>query len=297
MLRNWIQRRALPAPASLPGAISTPLGRRLTTAAVGLPIVLGAVLAGTEFVAALVALAAVLAVGELALAFAVPLRSAAFGAAVAAIGATVGAAASGDIPVLWPVVAGALGVLGAAAAQATLLERGEAPAERLAAYIRSAALGLGALLYLGLLAATFVLLRAQPDGTEWLLLAALATMTTDTGAFAGGRLLGRRPLAPAVSPNKTVEGALIGWAAGFVAVIALNEIFGLPAPIWKAAILGLLLPLLTQLGDLVESLLKRAAGVKDASRLIPGHGGVLDRLDSLLFAVPTVYFFVQWAAI
>lgn len=127
-----------------------------------------------------------------------------------------------------------------------------------------------------------------------MLLAMLAVMSTDAAAYAGGRLLGRHQLAPSVSPNKTVEGALFGWLGGFGATIALDQIFGLDVAIWPLVLLAIVLPVLSQLGDLVESLFKRAMDVKDSSNLIPGHGGVLDRLDSLLFGLPVVYFFVQW---
>ncbi len=126
------------------------------------------------------------------------------------------------------------------------------------------------------------------------MLAVLAIMSADAAAYAGGRLLGRHQLAPSVSPNKTLEGALFGWLGGFGATIALDQILNLDVEIWPLVLLALVLPVISQLGDLVESLFKRAMDVKDSSNLIPGHGGVLDRLDSLLFGLPVVYFFLQW---
>ena len=153
---------------------------------------------------------------------------------------------------------------------------------------------LAATLYLALPGATFVAVRSSHDGTEWFLLAILAIMSTDAAAYAGGRLLGRRQLAPSVSPNKTIEGAIFGWLGGFGATIALDQIFNLDAELYPLILLAVALPILSQIGDLAESLFKRAMDVKDSSKLIPGHGGVLDRLDSLLFGLPVVFFFLQW---
>ena len=152
----------------------------------------------------------------------------------------------------------------------------------------------GAVAYLAIPGATFVLVRSAHQGTDWVLLAVLAVMSADAAAYAGGRLLGRHQLAPSVSPNKTIEGALFGWLGGFGATIALDQILNLEVEIWPLVLLALVLPIVSQLGDLAESLFKRAMDVKDSSNLIPGHGGVLDRLDSLLFGLPVVYFFLQW---
>lgn len=127
------------------------------------------------------------------------------------------------------------------------------------------------------------------------LLALLATtIVSDTAQYYGGRTLGRRPLAPRVSPKKTVEGAFAGLAVGGLVLPA----FGwwwlpgvAPAVLWG---LGLGLVALGIAGDLFESLLKRSAGVKDASAIIPGHGGMLDRIDSLLFAAPFYYVCLRY---
>jgi phosphatidate cytidylyltransferase len=112
----------------------------------------------------------------------------------------------------------------------------------------------------------------------------------DTAAMFAGRAIGGPKLAPTVSPGKTRSGALAG-VIGAVAVSLLYvslvlEPSGFPVPVWQGVIFGLLLGIVGQIGDLVESLMKRAAGVKDSSALIPGHGGMLDRLDSLYFALP-----------
>jgi phosphatidate cytidylyltransferase len=120
-------------------------------------------------------------------------------------------------------------------------------------------------------------------------------IASDTAQYYGGRLMGRRLLAPVISPKKTVEGALSGFVAGAVALPVLGQWWlpSLPAP--ALALVGVTLVAAGIVGDLFESLLKRSAGVKDASALIPGHGGVLDRLDSLLFAGPVFYVFLRYA--
>lgn len=125
---------------------------------------------------------------------------------------------------------------------------------------------------------------AAPRGLAWLLLVVVVTWSSDTGAYLVGRSFGRRPLAPAISPKKTFEGLLGGYAFALVAAVASNAAFGLGLPWW--AVLGATLVIATVGvgGDLSESFLKRQAGVKDSGTLIPGHGGILDRIDALLFA-------------
>jgi phosphatidate cytidylyltransferase len=133
------------------------------------------------------------------------------------------------------------------------------------------------------------LLRAMEGGSVYVLYLILVTWTGDTGAFYVGRAVGRWPLCPAISARKTVEGAVAGlvcsvlasWLASLWLWRALGPVAGL--------VLGCVLGVLGQLGDLCESLLKRSFGVKDAGALIPGHGGILDRVDSLLFTGPALY--------
>ena len=136
------------------------------------------------------------------------------------------------------------------------------------------------------------LLRSASFGGEWILLLLLTTFATDTGAYFVGRAVGRTPLAPAISPSKTREGAAGGLVCAVAACVALDAILGLPATWWQAALLGGALGVVGQLGDLVESRLKRIADVKDSGRLMPGHGGLLDRLDSILLNLVVVYYFV-----
>ncbi len=139
-----------------------------------------------------------------------------------------------------------------------------------------------------------VLLRGQEDGREWLLTVVILTFAIDTGAYAIGRVLGRRKLAPTISPGKTWEGAIGAMLVGTGAAVAITKGFDLDIRVWQTAVLGLLVSFFTQLGDLAESMLKRAAGAKDAGSLIPGHGGVLDRLDSLIPAIVVVYYFLKY---
>ena len=136
---------------------------------------------------------------------------------------------------------------------------------------------------------------------EALTLGCLSAWSCDTGALLGGSRFGKRKLAPAISPNKTIEGALFGAlaavAAGFliywlgVALSGMSWIGGLykPVPLWVCVITAFIASSMGQLGDLAESLIKRMIGVKDFSDLIPGHGGMFDRADSLLFSIPTAY--------
>jgi phosphatidate cytidylyltransferase len=149
--------------------------------------------------------------------------------------------------------------------------------------------------YVAFFGSFLVLLRDQPEGRWWMYLAVLSTFAVDTAAYFTGRAIGRRPLAPRISPKKTVEGFLGGWAFGAIAVIVLAAVFAdLPLNAGQAAVLGLLLPLAATAGDLLESGMKRLMRIKDASELIPGHGGVLDRFDSIFLTVPLVFLFSEF---
>ena len=133
------------------------------------------------------------------------------------------------------------------------------------------------------------------DGRAAVLLLLTVIVVSDSAQYYCGRAFGRRPLSPTISPKKTVEGAIGGVVFGTLATaVGGHYVFG--SPIWILLILGATLSLLGIVGDLFESLLKRSAGVKDSSNLIPGHGGVLDRIDSWLFAAPVYYVFVKYVA-
>ena len=159
---------------------------------------------------------------------------------------------------------------------------------RRAAALATAGTAAFPLLYLGLPLGALAAL-AVDAGREVLLLLIATVVASDTAQYYGGRLLGRRKLAPTVSPGKTVEGAVCGVVA---AAIAFTWLGGWWLPILEPvarAVVGTTLAASGMAGDLFESHLKRASGVKDSSGLIPGHGGVLDRIDALLFAAPVYY--------
>jgi phosphatidate cytidylyltransferase len=120
-------------------------------------------------------------------------------------------------------------------------------------------------------------------------------VVSDSAQYYTGRAFGRRPLSPAISPNKTVEGAAGGVIFGTTAMTLVGMRIFPHTPIVLLVLTGATVVTLGIVGDLFESLLKRSAGVKDSSALIPGHGGVLDRIDSWLFAAPVYYVFVRYA--
>jgi phosphatidate cytidylyltransferase len=120
-------------------------------------------------------------------------------------------------------------------------------------------------------------------------------VVSDSAQYYTGRAVGRRPLAPTISPKKTIEGAIGGVVFGTLA-FTVGGRYVFASPLWILALSGAAISLLGIVGDLFESLLKRSAGVKDSSNLIPGHGGVLDRIDSWLFAAPVYYVFVRFIA-
>jgi phosphatidate cytidylyltransferase len=162
---------------------------------------------------------------------------------------------------------------------------------RQARTLEQAAIDLVAPIYVGAPLGMLVALQ-NLTGPKGPLLLMATIVVSDTAQYYTGRALGRRPLAPAISPKKTVEGALGGVliATAFMA-IAMTFLF--PAtPVVVRVLLGLVIVFLGITGDLFESRLKRLAGMKDSSHLIPGHGGVLDRIDALLFAIPVFYFMV-----
>jgi phosphatidate cytidylyltransferase len=150
------------------------------------------------------------------------------------------------------------------------------------------------LLYIGVLLSTLVLVRDAEGGRRWFFLGILATFAVDTGAYAVGKLIGRHKMAPAISPGKTWEGAAGGLAAGIGACFALNALLPDGTSAANLVPLAIVLPPAAMVGDLFESWMKRRMGVKDASGLLPGHGGFLDRLDSIAFVFPVLYLFLEW---
>lgn len=152
-------------------------------------------------------------------------------------------------------------------------------------------------LYIGWPLSFFQLLRGNQAGFStgfwWVFVVLVGGWVFDSAAFFAGRFFGQHKLATLVSPSKTWEG-VIGGVIGAVAVTLLTT-RPLNIPFYHAIILGLLISIASQIGDLAESLIKRQTHVKDSSHLIPGHGGILDRIDSLLFVVMVVYLYVAWA--
>lgn len=160
------------------------------------------------------------------------------------------------------------------------------------------AFSLMAFLYVPFMLGYLVLLRYTPDATQgfWtLLLPIFASFSTDVGAYFAGKRFGRHKLAPSISPGKTVEGSIGGIIAGFIGLLLVAAVANAAVPFrWLELLaVSLLLSLAAQLGDLTESMLKRYCGVKDSGSFLPGHGGLLDRMDSLLFSVPLTYFLLR----
>jgi phosphatidate cytidylyltransferase len=139
-----------------------------------------------------------------------------------------------------------------------------------------------------------VLIREGHSGTVWIFLLLAIIFAGDTGAFYVGSYLGRHKLCPAISPGKTIEGAIGGLTANLV-VGAIGKAFFLPDLPWSLSVLFFLaVGIAGQLGDLFESEMKRSSNIKDSSNILPGHGGILDRIDALLFASPVAYVFVRY---
>ena len=145
-------------------------------------------------------------------------------------------------------------------------------------------------LYVGWFGAYFLRVRGLPDGMIWTALALLTAWAADTGAYLVGRRIGRRGFFTAISPKKTWEGAVGGEVAAILTALLLGSLWGLPA--LHSLAFGFCLGIAAALGDLAESLIKRQFGAKDSSNIVPGHGGALDRLDSLLFAAVFAYYYV-----
>jgi phosphatidate cytidylyltransferase len=165
------------------------------------------------------------------------------------------------------------------------------PAERRMKDMAITAFGI---LYVGLTLSTVTSTRVLAGG-EWLVLfLALVTWAADTGAYYAGTLWGRHLLAPRISPKKTVEGLLGGMGLAVVAALLAQVWFVPQLSPMDMVVLGVVLTGAGLFGDLSESAIKRRVGVKDSGSILPGHGGMLDRIDSLLFTAPTFYYYVTW---
>jgi phosphatidate cytidylyltransferase len=137
-------------------------------------------------------------------------------------------------------------------------------------------------------------LRALPEGVHWILLLVWVTWIGETAAYTVGSLVGRHKLAPGISPGKTVEGSIAQLAASLLAALTAGGWLFPGLRLRDAVAVGVLLGVLGQMGDLVESALKRSVGTKDTGNVIPGHGGILDRIDGLLFNAPVLFYYVTY---
>ncbi|MFH1140667.1 MAG: phosphatidate cytidylyltransferase [Chloroflexota bacterium] len=257
--------------------------RRVSSTAAGIPVLLLFIWAGGYWFTALVCLAALVGLWEFYRLSGV--RSLWFQRAPG-IAVTAVLVATGYQTANWMVLLALCGPLALLAAHR----------RRIPSSARPWLLTLAGPLYLGATLSYAVALRGLVQGREWVLLALLATFSVDTFAYFVGKAIGRHRMAPRVSPGKTWEGAVAGLAAGVAASVLLDSVLSLPLGTWEATALGVGIGVVAQAGDLLESALKRAAKAKDAGWLIPGHGGILDRLDSIVFTLVLVYHGFRWAA-
>lgn len=132
------------------------------------------------------------------------------------------------------------------------------------------------------------------DGPTFVVMALAFAWAADTGGYFGGRFFGRHKLYEAVSPKKTVEGAIGGLAAAALSAVIIQVLLKPLMPLWHTVVLSLVAGALGQAGDLGESLIKRSVGVKDSGAIVPGHGGILDRVDALLLTSSCVYLYTLW---
>jgi len=253
---------------------------RLATALILLPVIAGVIAAGRWVILAALVVVAVIAAYEVSQA----LPPFPFSAGVVA--------GLGPVVLSGPFgVSGALGgsLLVLPVTLAILLERRGArtPLVLLAGFMMALWVGVP-LAYVGLLA-------GLPHGRLLVVLLLVGSWASDSGAYFTGLLVGRRLLAPEVSPKKTVEGAVGGLVAATVLVgVGASHFLGLG--LWQSFVAGGVISVFGQAGDLFESSVKRILGIKDLGRLLPGHGGMLDRVDSLLFAAPVLYYLVVLAS-
>ena len=147
-------------------------------------------------------------------------------------------------------------------------------------------------LYTGWLLSFYIHIRATENGLGWLFLVLGCTALCDVFAYAVGSTLGKHPLASSISAGKTVEGSIGGLIASIIFAIVSSLLFNLPLNYWQMILTGVIISIFAQTGDLVESLLKRNMKAKDAGNVLPGHGGILDRIDSHLLVAPVAYYLI-----
>ena len=148
------------------------------------------------------------------------------------------------------------------------------------------------ILYTGFLLSFYISMRNLPNGMGWTYLVLACTALCDVAAYAFGSWLGKHPLAASISPSKTIEGSIAGLAASVLFAILLGIFFKLPMDYLQMVMAGVVIAVFAQVGDLIESLLKRNMKIKDTGYILPGHGGILDRIDSHLLVGPVAYFLI-----
>jgi phosphatidate cytidylyltransferase len=148
--------------------------------------------------------------------------------------------------------------------------------------------------YIGFCGAHLILLRSFPNGIFWLLLLTAITVSSDTAAYYVGRKLGKTKLYPTLSPGKTRAGAVGGIIGGIIGGLLVAAFVFESANLAMIGLLSLILSAIGIIGDLIESLIKRVSGVKDSGQILPGHGGLLDRCDSILLTAPALYYALYW---
>lgn len=258
---------------------------RLISAAVGIPVVLLAVFSGVWGIGALVTATALVAGYELAVMARAGKWEGLRYIGASLVPATFGIVVATDESIAaWALVG--VGLFSSVSGGIASLSRKSTDYSLIAILFLAA-------IFFGITLAHAPLLAALDDGRSWLLLAIVGTFAVDTGAYFTGRAIGQHKLAPKISPKKTWEGVGGGVFAAVGVLIVLGEFLNLPVAVWEAMLVGVAITLSGVLGDLFESWIKRRAGVKDSGKLIPGHGGILDRIDSLAPNLAVVYWATQ----
>jgi phosphatidate cytidylyltransferase len=257
--------------------------QRTLSAAVLAPVVLWAAYQGGVWFFLIVVVAAVLAVGEF---YRLMAQHGHSPSVVVGVALTVALLLDAAVPSL------AIGRFSVVAAVGLLMVVHVLQGNR-TGFVESWGLTIVGALYIGGMGSHLILVRNMPMGLQWLFLTLLVVWTSDSAAYAFGSRFGRHKLAPEISPNKSWEGAIAGALLSFAVAIVVSVTY-IHVHLWQGALLGVLLNLAAVFGDLSKSLIKRQVGVKDTGNLIPGHGGMLDRIDSLLFGGVVTYYFALW---
>ena len=273
--------------------------QRSLTALVGTPVLVGAVWLGAPWLTALVLLAGVVSIWEIYRMTPASVGPLPFVLGAAWVVALISGAQAANGRDNFLIISGGVVAAGSFASLLWFTAFYRGSNFNVAGFAAGFCYLIGGPLYVGfLLGHALMLSEIASSGTDqmveigrnWLLFAILVTFATDTGAYAVGKTVGRRPMAPSISPNKTWEGSLGGFIAAVAAAMIVGAVFDLGIDLWQQAVIGGVVGVVSQWGDLLVSKLKRIADVKEAGSIIPGHGGLLDRLDSILLALPAVYY-------